>query len=112
FETPSERLLELSLSYYDFALNNTELYKLMFGIGINCKDNLVSVSEELVSIIKNEILEKLSNENSDSLFINWWALSHGFVLIALMKKNQIDEIKNLKIQFREALKRFIKSINI
>lgn len=110
FDNPSDRLLELSLSYYDFALNNTELYKLMFGIGVNSKETLISVSEEVVSIIKSELLEKLSKEDSDSLFINWWALSHGFVVIALMKKDNSDEVIKLKNQFEDALKRFISSV--
>lgn len=109
FKDPKERLFNLSISYYDFAIKNPQLYKLMFGIGIECK-NHVSVSDEMIEIIKSEVLSKLTKDNLDSIFMNWWALSHGFVVIALMKKKDDIDLIILEQQFKESINRFIDSL--
>lgn len=109
FKDPKERLFNLSISYYDFAIKNPQLYKLMFGIGIECK-NHVSVSDEMIEIIKSEVLSKLTKDNLDSVFMNWWALSHGFVVIALMKKKDDIDLIILEQQFKDSINRFIDSL--
>lgn len=109
FKDPKERLFNLSISYYDFAIKNPQLYKLMFGIGIECK-NHISVSDEMIEIIKSEVLSKLTKDNLDSVFMNWWALSHGFVVIALMKKKDDIDLIILEQQFKDSINRFINSL--
>lgn len=113
-----EQLLELSMVAWKFATDNRELYDVMFGLTGNPSNNAAkdktnqhlqedasSHFEELEIFVQRYLVECLDG-GEESLFMNWWALIQGFILI---HKNKAEENREeTYAHYMEAMKRFLK----
>jgi AcrR family transcriptional regulator len=102
--TPREKILVLSNCTWEFAEQNPELYKLMFGLSgvLDFPDpqNAASSAAQFVQ----QRLAPLFRDDVKSVFANWWALVHGFITIRFTGGAYPDM---LKIYFDDAVRRFV-----
>lgn len=117
-QNPEKRLLEYALTWWNFAIDNPEIYQVMFNLqGVICTQN------ENNSIIHNNVMAyyhpafslinkkaKRSEIFSLELTDNLIALIHGFISMKMANKIKSGEDKELII-YKNAIKRFIQSIN-
>jgi AcrR family transcriptional regulator len=104
---PAEQLLKLSLVTWDFALNNAELFRLMFSNGQPVDEN----ATRGIALVK-DIFIKLTGKkgrDADLLVLNWNCLRHGCINI-LMQFNKGKSAINQREIFIQFINRFISSI--
>lgn len=101
-----EAIMNISLAMMRFANEYPQYYQVMFNLeGVVCK-NEKSLN---AAFIKNILREISPDSDADNLFLNWWAIVHGFVnicmtdLIHLPKKQKEDFLTTF-------IQRFIRSI--
>lgn len=112
-----EQMLELSKVAWKFATTNQELYDVMFGLTGSPSNNALksdtnqhlqedasSHFEELAIFVQRYLTECLDGDE-ESLFMNWWALVQGFILIH--KNRAAEEEKETEKQFMDSIHRFI-----
>ncbi len=110
YKTLSERLLQISLCYFDFSYKNQELYELMFNLGVNSKEKPFDLIMQLKKLVLEIILE-ITDTDSEEIFMNWWAIVHGFVTISFIDLFICDKSKTLEI-LENSILRFIESLLI
>jgi hypothetical protein len=108
---PKEQLLQLSIASWDFALNNKELYQLMFSLERPTTEN-ANKGMDLLKGVFVKITGK-NEEEVDSLVLNWICLRLGCINFMLNfhggpgeEDGEMDS-RDLYIEF---IKRFISSI--
>ena len=107
---PEKQLLQLSLINWDFALNNKELYKLMFNFGKPSNEN-ANKGRDLIKAIFVKITGK-SKKMVDSLILNWICLRRGAInMIIEFHGDKLDLQKKRKL-YIEFMERFISSISV
>ncbi|WP_379090359.1 TetR/AcrR family transcriptional regulator [Pedobacter sp. UC225_65] len=87
------------VAYWNFAFEEKELYKLMFGVDMNCCELQKSLPEaEYTTRLFNEEIEKLITkvpvpENIVCLkYYTFWSVIHGLISINLVQKGTGEEI--------------------
>jgi len=80
-EEAEEQLVLLSKTHYQFALDYSKYYELMFKMsGTNCdvkdKNIMFNASQPIRDAIFN-----ICGKVDQTLFFNWWVIAHGFVVI-------------------------------
>ena len=106
---PKKQLLQLSLINWDFAINNKELYKLMFNFGKPSNENAIRG----MNLIK-EIFMKLTGKSKnkvDSLILNWICLRRGAINMILEFQGDELYMKKHRELYIEFIERFISSIS-
>jgi AcrR family transcriptional regulator len=107
---PAEQLLKVSLSSWDFARNNKELYHLMFSMG---KPSNEDARKGMASIVG--IFTKLTGKSEDeieSYILNWICLRLGAINLLMNYQYENDDHKLKAREFYvEFIKRFISSIS-
>jgi AcrR family transcriptional regulator len=92
---PAAAVLQLSHSSVRFFRENRELYQLMFGVlgvqGVRTSCLPDSASMAANSLVR-DYLEQALEGDSDSLFLNWWALVHGFISIGMTLESEAFEL--------------------
>lgn len=76
------------LAYWDFALLETELYHIMFGLDVHAYDGYKSNLDcEVISQLFQEVIERLtlvpSEETLKIKFFTYWSLVHGLLALQL-----------------------------
>ncbi len=114
--TAADRLEAMWLAYWNFAFEETELYKLMFGVDMNCCEMQKSLPEaEYTTKLFNEEIAKLITKvpiPKDMVclkYYTFWSVIHGLISINLVQKGTNEEI-NQQILIG-AIKAIIKTIN-
>lgn len=90
-DDPIERLINVGLSYYDFADEHPAHFRLMFGGSLECKDKYEALIEteekghEIVAFVVNECmsLPKAPKVSSEIVQIACWSLVHGLANLIL-----------------------------
>jgi len=101
------RLSDTSIKFYQ---KNRELYQIMFGVvgiaGVHetCGQNS---APNLTAEFVKSVLAKALSGSTESLFINWWALMHGFISIGMNISS--SGFKELIPFYNEAIERFLKN---
>ena len=104
-ELPSEQLLLIARSYFNFAMKNKALYDLMFGE--NNKD-LLDLTHKVVLQFETVISEKFKagkrvNLTVKGSSITAWSMIHGLALT--IDKNSVDLLeKKWNMTFEEILR--------
>ncbi len=119
YKDPEKRLLEYALTWWNFAINNPEIYQVMFNLqGVICTqndNNNILIHNNVMAYyhpafssisLKAKRSETFSIELTDNLI----ALIHGFISMKMANKIKSGEDKEIII-FKNAIKRFIQSIN-
>ncbi len=114
YRDPEKRLYEISLIQWDFAFQQPEMYQVMFNLdGAFCALPVYQSGEvEAVSTIVREIIFSFipkSKESIQKLFFEWWSLSHGMIVLAMMLKDQ-QPIEQSQQVYREAVRRFVRNL--
>ena len=79
---PKKQLRAVSLAMLHFANENPERYALMFNLdGAVCQHDAAHESDEGMRQIRT-VLQQLTNDNVESVFIHWFAMMQGFVALA------------------------------
>jgi len=114
---PEEQIKAMADSYWYFANENTELYQLMFGIGMACCeiDKAIPEEEKLRNIVMEPIdalitKNKRSDINSCLKYHTFWSVLHGLISIKIVNNQSINEELN-KLVLDDAMAGFIKNMN-
>lgn len=103
---PKKQLLQLSLINWDFARKNKELYYLMFTLERPSNENANRGMSLIKGLFSN--ITGLSENDVDSIVLNWICLRQGAIKLILNFKEDSDiDPRELYIEFIE---RFISSI--
>src|SRR5690606_26204815 len=88
-QVADERLVQMALAYFNFAIIYEAYYKLMFGLGIPSCDKAKEISEiaEFSSLVVNAIEQLMESPNDDQLrlkFHSFWSILHGLTSINMV----------------------------
>lgn len=93
----SEKVKIIAKTYWQFAVENSHHYRIMFGLGIPACETINSSLEMkltssymLEAII--EVLAKAENSKADKhlKLKTFWSMLHGFIAIELLSNNEIN----------------------
>lgn len=102
--TAKEAILVLSNTTWTFADQYPELYTLMFGLsGMVAPCDAQESAHRTAQYVRHH-LSDVFQEDLNSVFMNWWALVHGFILL---KFTDSYDAHLLKVYFDDAVRRFM-----
>jgi len=118
YKKPEKRLFEYGLTWWNFAMKNTELYQVMFNLqGAICVQNEVNMK------VHNNVMEyyhpaffqinqKANKSETFQLELtdNLIAIIHGFISMKIANKVKSGNDKAALV-YKNALQRFIQSIH-
>jgi len=104
------------LAYWNFAFENKELYKVMYGVEVNCCafENICEVLKAPAKMMKDQIKEvvpagkKDDEQYIDTKFYTFWSVVHGLVSINLTRQGRSEEMNREVL--RDTLSSIINSI--
>jgi AcrR family transcriptional regulator len=114
---PSQRLSGYALAHWQFANEQRELYKLMFGIEtmpsltVERPQEVMAIGELIKNIIR-QIAPSLQEQEVKELFFQWICIVNGYITMAIIMQGKAKEQEEWQPeQFLErANRRFIKSL--
>jgi AcrR family transcriptional regulator len=113
---PKEQLLALSIAHWDFAIENKELYQLMFSLERPLPNEEAELGFTMIKGVFNQVSEKEGQE-LETLIFNWICLLNGTIGMIMQfeesehpfeEKYSVNP-RNLFIQF---MQRFINSLSL
>lgn len=106
---PKGQLFALSMEHWNFAMENMELYQLMFGTGgIPCPAKPSVEMMRLGSAIQH-VIEELTSVPIEEVMMNWWAYTSGFINIVLTHRDECHPLDPKEVYIK-GIKRFIDSL--
>jgi AcrR family transcriptional regulator len=116
-EATAEAQLEaMWIAYWDFAFEETQLYRLMYGVDMNCCELKKTLPEaEYATKMINDVIEQLitvaprQDDHVCLKYYTFWSVIHGLISINLVQKGTNEEI-NQQI-LKGAIKAIIATIN-
>lgn len=106
---PKKQLRAVSSSMLRFARENPERYALMFNLdGAVCQSDTANEAAEGMQQIQ-AVLQQLTNDNVESVFIHWFAMMQGFVALARHDCHP-EQAERFEQLVEEAVGRFIKGL--
>ncbi|RCH56326.1 TetR/AcrR family transcriptional regulator [Mucilaginibacter hurinus] len=113
----AKQIKAMADAYWDFAIDNTELYQLMFGIGMACCEigKAMPEQEKFRSLVMEpiEALIKQSGRrdiNSCLKYHTFWSVMHGLISIKIIGNPAIEHELN-KMVIDDAMSGFIKNLS-
>jgi AcrR family transcriptional regulator len=114
---PSQRLSGYALAHWQFANEQRELYKLMFGIEtmpsltVERPQEVLAIGELIKNMIR-QIAPSLQEQEVKELFFQWICIVNGYITMAIIMQGKTKEPEEWQPeQFLErANRRFIKSL--
>lgn len=113
---PAEQLEAMWIAYWNFAFDNKELYRLMYGVDMVCCEMTKSMPEaESSNRLFFDVIENLvtpENNKEDFIcrkFYTFWSVIHGLISINLVNKGRGQEMNSLIL--KDAIKGIIRFIN-
>jgi AcrR family transcriptional regulator len=113
---PAEQIKAMADAYWDFALNNTEHYQLMFGIGMACCEisKAMPEQEKFRSLVMEPIealieKSKRTDVNACLKYHTFWSVMHGLISIKIIGNAAIDAELN-KLVLDDAIAGYIKNL--
>lgn len=111
-----EQIKAMADAYWDFALNNIELYQLMFGIGMACCeiDKAMPEQAKFRSLVMEPIEELINKNGRDDInsclkYHTFWSVMHGLISIKIIGNSTINAELN-KLVLDDAISGFIKNL--
>ena len=103
FADPARQLEAIAYAYWHFAFENTEYYKLMYGLGMPSCEMVHQIAElkTFTELIMCSLKEMISNSNKKDVdpylkFRTFWSLLHGLISINLFGKgNSVNELNTM-----------------
>lgn len=90
------RIKAIAKAYWEFAVENSHHYRIMFGLGLPACETIDSTEE--MKLISNYMLEAITetldlaqNTNADKYLKlkTFWSMLHGFIAIELLSNTEI-----------------------
>ena len=114
YRDPEKRLYEISLIQWEFARQQPEMYQVMYNLdGAYCtmpvcpSDAMQNVGDIVSGIIFSFIPK--SKESIQKLYFEWWSLSHGMIMLAMLLKNQ-QPFEQSEQVYRDSMRRFVRGL--
>ena len=114
YRDPEKRLFEVSLIQWQFAMTQPEIYQVMYNLnGAYCTLPVFEANEmESAGDIVREILFSFipkSKESIQKLYFEWWSLSHGMIVLAMLLKDRqpLDQSEQV---YRDSVRRFVRGL--
>ncbi|MBC3784697.1 TetR/AcrR family transcriptional regulator [Spirosoma utsteinense] len=114
YRDPEKRLYEISLIQWEFSRLQPEIYQVMYNLdGAYCtmpvyqSDEMQAVSDIVCETIFSFIPK--SKESIQRLYFEWWAVSHGMIMLSMLLKDQQPLDKSEQI-YRETMRRFVRGL--
>lgn len=108
---PEHQLMAMSLAYWRFAFTHAELYQVMFNLEGNQTSPYSPISIKETGEIVVKTIKQLNPfpTETESLFMSWWAMLHGYV--SMYMSGQLPNMKpKLEKYLEDAVRRFIKGM--
>ena len=106
---PKKQLKAVSLAMLHFARQNPERYALMFNLdGAVCQHEAAHESVDGMSHIQ-PVLQQLTKDDIESVFIHWFAMMQGFVALARHDCHP-EQAGRFEQLVEDAIGRFIKGL--
>lgn len=85
------------LTYWKFALNNKELYQLMYGVQMTCCQQSTAESEAPYDLISSAIAELMNEPDPDSdvivqKYFTFFSVIHGLISLNMLGDGLSDDI--------------------
>lgn len=114
YRDPEKRLYEISLTQWEFARQQPEIYQVMYNMeGAFCTLPVYqSKTMQAVSgIVKKSIFSFIpkSEESIKKIYYQWWSVSHGMITLAMMLQDEqpLDVSEQV---YRETMRRFVRDL--
>jgi AcrR family transcriptional regulator len=114
FSNPQKQLVEVAQSIWHFAVENPEVFQVMFNLeGAYCDSK--RVYSEAMSIKGNPVWEMIaglrpkSGEAVTKTYYEWWCLTYGFISITMTTQPRYA-FPQAEPVYMEGVRRFIRSI--
>lgn len=101
-DTPEKQLEAMWLAYWNFALAETELYQLMFGVEMNCCEceTLDIPESDIASEMYRDLIVEILDRNkqnyvSDDIckkYYTFWSVVHGLISINIVRRGAPDDL--------------------
>lgn len=113
--SPEGQLEAMWLAYWNFAFENKDLYKVMYGVEVNCcaLQNACTDISKPMNMLWDKIEEitpadRRTEEYVDRKYYTFWSVVHGLISINLTRQVTSDEMNRQVL--RDALTGIINSI--
>ncbi|QJW90426.1 TetR/AcrR family transcriptional regulator [Spirosoma taeanense] len=114
YRDPEKRLYEISLIQWAFAREQPEMYQVMYNLdGAYCtlpvyQSSAMQEVSDIVSEIIFSFIPK-SKESIRRLYFEWWSVSHGMIMLAMLLKDEqpLDQSEQI---YRETMRRFVRGL--
>jgi len=114
YRDPEKRLYEISLVQWDFARHQPEIYQVMYNLdGAYC--TLPVYQSETMQAVSRIVRETIfsfipkAEESIKRLYFQWWSVSHGTIMLAMLLKNEQSLDLSEQI-YRETMRRFVRDL--
>lgn len=114
YRDPEKRLYEISLVQWDFARHQPEIYQVMYNLdGAYC--TLPVYQSETMQAVSRIVCETIfsfipkAEESIKRLYFQWWSVSHGTIMLAMLLKDEQSLDKSEQI-YRETMRRFVRDL--
>lgn len=109
---PVDQLKVIADAYWDFALNNREYYRLMYGVGMASCEGEKCLERKGFEIDIMDSIQKAIEQpgvNACLKYHTYWSILHGLVSIKIMDNSPISEELN-KMVLDDAVSGFLKNL--
>ena len=102
FENPKDQLKSMWMAYWDFAVENTEMYQVMYGVEMNCSGRECSTVENTYNLFITAIMEVMKDKNPSyevvkQKYYTFYSVIHGLVSINITNKNAVSDEINIGV---------------
>lgn len=114
YRDPEKRLFEMSIAQWQFAMDQPEIYQVMYNLnGAYCTRPLCESGDmEAISALVREIIFTFipkSQESIQKLYFEWWSLSHGMISLAMMLRDR-QSLELSEQVYRDSIRRFVRGL--
>ncbi|MGC4038521.1 MAG: TetR/AcrR family transcriptional regulator [Chitinophagaceae bacterium] len=113
--SPEGQLEAMWLAYWNFAFDNKELYKVMYGVEVNCCacETALPETQRPMNMLWDKIEEitpadRRNDEYVDLKYYTFWSVVHGLISINLTRQITSQELNRQVL--RDAISGIIRSI--
>lgn len=105
--TPKKQLIVAGMASWQFAREKPEYYQVMFNLaGVNCNVPAEDKAMQKAAGVVYRILDQAGVGQTQSFFMNWWAVVHGFIALQVNGQMPFPE-KEMERMLLEALERLM-----
>jgi len=116
YRNPEKIFTEFAQTQWRFAIEQTEVFQVMFNIeGALCQSKQ-AYQVELAMLNNHPVWEALAQirpRSADAVsktFYEWWCLTYGFLMISLVTQPK-QNLANIEPIFMESVRRFVRGLS-